>query len=188
MFDNNPSGRGLEGKTLIIFGGYGGDAFARKDFNDLYSLDLASISSEDDGTGMALWEKLEPEGDETSENPQPRPRCGHGAFIVHGCLYIHGGWSSNSQFLDMYKLPLHDAARDGDNRTGEFRWEEIKLLESLPKEVAEGAQDHPHLNPRWGHRTLVCDALPVPKVFFIFGQSGNLNETSMDHIQGRLPR
>jgi len=30
----------LIGRKLFVFGGYGGDGYARKDFNDLYSLDL----------------------------------------------------------------------------------------------------------------------------------------------------
>jgi dynein heavy chain len=28
------------GRKLFVFGGYGGDGYARRDFNDLYALDL----------------------------------------------------------------------------------------------------------------------------------------------------
>lgn len=30
----------LVGRKLFVFGGYGGDGYARRDFNDLYALDL----------------------------------------------------------------------------------------------------------------------------------------------------
>lgn len=51
----------LIGNSLIVFGGYGGPGFSRRDFNDVHVLDLST------------WEWMEIEA--TGE--QPEPRSGH---------------------------------------------------------------------------------------------------------------
>jgi dynein heavy chain, axonemal len=43
----------LVGRKVFIFGGYGGEGYARKDFNDLYALDVDTFD----------WEPIEVSGD-----------------------------------------------------------------------------------------------------------------------------
>jgi dynein heavy chain len=97
---------------MYVFGGYGGDGYARRDFNDLHVLDCYSWE----------WIALETTGD------VPPPRSGHQAVAVGTDLYVFGGWNSVEEFDDMYVLDtellewtkLHEAS--GPSSFGAPRW------------------------------------------------------------------
>ncbi|CAN0415753.1 unnamed protein product, partial [Hapterophycus canaliculatus] len=78
----------LIGNSLIVFGGYGGPGFSRRDFNDVNVLDLST------------WEWVEIEA--TGELPEPR--SGHQTVVVKDTLYLCGGWNSVQQFDDLFIL------------------------------------------------------------------------------------
>ncbi|CAM9257232.1 unnamed protein product, partial [Sphacelaria rigidula] len=82
----------LIGNSLIVFGGYGGPGFSRRDFNDVHVLD------------MSTWEWVEIEA--TGE--QPEPRSGHQVKRLQNklkdTLYVCGGWNSVQQFNDLFIL------------------------------------------------------------------------------------
>jgi dynein heavy chain len=114
---NCPEPRGAHSATLIgdrmyVFGGYGGDGYASRDFNDLHVLDCYSWE----------WIALETTGD------VPPPRSGHQAVAVGTDLYVFGGWNSVEEFDDMYVLDtellewtkLHEAS--GPSSFGAPRW------------------------------------------------------------------
>ena len=86
------------GERIYIFGGYGGSNYSRRDFNDLYTLDVRNWE----------WNKLKPTG-------SPPPRSGHQCAVVSNKLILMGGWCSSEQFDDVYCLD-----------TNSFVWEKIK--------------------------------------------------------------
>ena len=55
---------------MVVFGGYGGQGFARADFNDLYSLNLLDWS----------WKNKS----ETTHGEAPAVRSGHTANVIMG--------------------------------------------------------------------------------------------------------
>ena len=81
----------LVGDKLMVFGGYGGAGFSRRDFADLHALDLNSL----------CWEEVETGGE------GPEPRSGHQLLSVEDrVLYLMGGWNANRQFDDVHVLDL----------------------------------------------------------------------------------
>lgn len=99
------------GGSLLVFGGYGGPGYSRRDFNDLHALDLASWA----------WTKLETTGE------PPAPRSGHQAVAVKDKLYVMGGWNSMAQFHDVWVLDTADwawsqSAAGGEEAWGPQRW------------------------------------------------------------------
>eukprot|EP01041_Mallomonas_annulata_P001785 gene1785-3464_t len=91
-----PSHRGshtatLIGSQLYIFGGYGGSGYARRDFNDVSSLDLDTWE----------WKSIECTGE------VPEPRSGHQTIAVLDSLYVIGGWNSMDQFNNMFILDVN---------------------------------------------------------------------------------
>ncbi|CAM9498163.1 unnamed protein product, partial [Phaeothamnion confervicola] len=76
------------GNSLVVFGGYGGPGFSRRDFNDLHVLDLDAME----------WAEVEGAGS------VPEPRSGHQTVVVGQSLYLCGGWNSVQQFDDLYVL------------------------------------------------------------------------------------
>ena len=74
------------GDYFFFFGGYGGVGFEQRDFNDIYAVDVATLT----------WRELLPSG-----NP-PAARSGHSAVVVGSSMYIFGGWSASGQFNDMH--------------------------------------------------------------------------------------
>jgi dynein heavy chain len=80
----------IQEKYMLIFGGYGGSGYARRDFNDVNILDLESWE----------WRTIECSGD------IPEARSGHQAAAVQNNLYIIGGWNSMAQFNSIHILDL----------------------------------------------------------------------------------
>eukprot|EP00953_Heterococcus_sp_UTEX-ZZ885_P008452 5072-Heterococcus_DN1.PRE.1 len=72
--------------ALLVFGGYGGPGFSRRDYNDLHVLDL----------GTWEWREVETTGE------APDARSGHQAVVVKETMYVCGGWNSVQQFNDLY--------------------------------------------------------------------------------------
>ena len=78
--------------TLILFGGHGGSGYSRKQFNDVWLLNLDNNR----------WSNLICQG-----NP-PAPRSGHSQFCKGESLYIFGGWNNESQFNDFFMLDVEN--------------------------------------------------------------------------------
>lgn len=92
---NAPSPRGahsasLYDSELFIFGGFGGNGNSRRDFSDLFILELESMT----------WTKPFTKGS------RPAERSGHQACMVDTTLYILGGWNSTTQFNDFFLLDI----------------------------------------------------------------------------------
>lgn len=81
------------GKSVYIFGGYGGSGYSRRDLDDLLCLNYETWT----------WTKTAARG------TPPEKRCGHTACAIENKLYIIGGWSSGTQFQDIHILDV-----DGD--------------------------------------------------------------------------
>lgn len=73
---------------ILIFGGYGGIGYSRRDFNDMYALCLKTYT----------WYDVE-----TNGNP-PLARSGHQAVYAEDKLYVMGGWDTSQQFDDVFVL------------------------------------------------------------------------------------
>lgn len=82
----------LIGDQLIVFGGYGGLGYSRRDLDDLYSLNIKSLE----------WMKILAKG-----NP-PEKRSGHQAAAVGKKIFIIGGASTSTQYQDVYILDLEN--------------------------------------------------------------------------------
>jgi dynein heavy chain, axonemal len=76
------------GTQLYIFGGYGGTGFARRDFNDVTTLDFDTWE----------WRSLDCSGN------IPDARSGHQAVAVQENIFVIGGWNSLEQFKDIHIL------------------------------------------------------------------------------------
>jgi dynein heavy chain len=102
----------LAGEDVFIFGGYGGEGYARKDFNDLHALCTKSWK----------WFKLETKGE------PPKPRSGHKSVYFGGNLYVMGGWSASETFDDVHILDTRTMvwrraeSACGPESWGERRW------------------------------------------------------------------
>ena len=122
-----PTPRGAHSATLVdnlvfVFGGYGGFGYARRDFNDMYTLDL------DDYT----WAKINPKG------KAPEPRSGHTTNLVKNhdkkMLYVYGGWNSTAQFNDLCIFDIATMTWEQvDNTYGIPRWNHSACsVEAIP--------------------------------------------------------
>jgi dynein heavy chain len=78
----------LLGNFIVIFGGYGGTGYMRRDFSDMYALCVKTWQ----------WFQIEPTG------TPPKQRSGHKSVAVDGKLYIMGGWNAAEQFDDVHVL------------------------------------------------------------------------------------
>jgi len=92
---DHPCPRGSHSSVLIesfifVFGGYGGEGFARRDFNDLHVLCLKTWT----------WFEVETCG------KKPKPRSGHKSVYFDGKLYVMGGWNSVETFDDVHILDI----------------------------------------------------------------------------------
>eukprot|EP00516_Mucochytrium_quahogii_P000925 CAMPEP_0203746968 /NCGR_PEP_ID=MMETSP0098-20131031/2236_1 /ASSEMBLY_ACC=CAM_ASM_000208 /TAXON_ID=96639 /ORGANISM=" , Strain NY0313808BC1" /LENGTH=4160 /DNA_ID=CAMNT_0050635227 /DNA_START=190 /DNA_END=12669 /DNA_ORIENTATION=+ len=86
-----PPPRGGHSATVIenrmwVFGGYGGQGYSRRDFNDLYILGLDDME----------WQKVP-----AIKGPPPKPRSNHTASLVNDKIYVFGGWNATEQFSDL---------------------------------------------------------------------------------------
>lgn len=80
----------LLGSKMYVFGGYGGNAYGRADFNDVHALELRNWK----------WAEVPTEGE------KPEARSGHQACLVEQKLFVIGGWNSAKQFDDIFILDL----------------------------------------------------------------------------------
>ena len=74
------------GDKLYVFGGYGGMGYSRRDFNDVFILDI--------GDGWT-WSKVNAKG------TLPEPRSGHSGVMVNDDLVVFGGRNSATNFNDL---------------------------------------------------------------------------------------
>lgn len=108
-----PSPRGSHSAVLIddnvwVFGGYGGTGYQRHDFNDLYRLNIPAMA----------WTKV----DAPAGTPVPAPRSGHVAVASRSKMLVHGGWSSASQFNDLWAFDTEALAWSRVGASGPSRW------------------------------------------------------------------
>lgn len=99
----------IQGNKMLIFGGYGGSGYTRKDFNDVMALDLATWQ----------WETVPCAGE------VPDARSGHQGVVVKDQLFIMGGWNSITQFADLYVLDIKSWVWSKPSVGGDFgppRW------------------------------------------------------------------
>jgi dynein heavy chain len=120
--------------TIILCGGHGGMGYQRRPFNDAWMLNLDNDR----------WAELACQG-----NP-PAPRSGHASFAKDGCVYVFGGWNSESQFNDLFML-------DVENKD----WSDLDLAWSVP---------------RWNMALQLVEAIPSWRVFVFGGSSDRLGE------------
>jgi hypothetical protein len=74
---------------LVVFGGYGGQGYARQDFNDLHALSLSSWK----------WRNCDAHG------TGPEVRSGHTSSVILGrWMFVIGGWNASTQFQDVHVL------------------------------------------------------------------------------------
>jgi dynein heavy chain len=108
-----PAPRGAHTCTLVdtqlyIFGGYGGQGFARRDFNDMSILDIETWE----------WQAVEITGE-----VHPEPRSGHQAVAVLNDIYVLGGWNSMQQFGNTYIFNIDTKEwTKSETSFGEARW------------------------------------------------------------------
>jgi len=122
----------LHENSVVLFGGHGGISYQRKAFNDTWILNLDN----------ARWTELACHG-----NPPPA-RSGHESFSKDGCVFIFGGWNTESQFNDLFMLDI-------ENKD----WSDVDLSWSVP---------------RWNCSLQVVEAIPSWRVF-LFGGTADVN-------------
>jgi dynein heavy chain len=71
---------------MYIFGGYGGQGYSRRDFDDLYALNVDDLE----------WTKIYPKG------KVPQRRSGHQSCAVDTRMFVFGGWNCAAQFNDLH--------------------------------------------------------------------------------------
>ena len=103
---------------LYVFGGYGGCGYSRRDFNDMYSLDLHSFE----------WQKTKCAG------KIPEARSGHTSCVVDKQIYLFGGWNSLVQFNDLYIFDAQSVTwQQSDVSFGPPRWNHSACaVEAIP--------------------------------------------------------
>lgn len=76
---------------MVVFGGYGGVGYQRKDFNDLYRLHIPTMS----------WAKTDPA---SITGEPPAARSGHVAMTCKKLMLVFGGWSATAQYNDLWSF------------------------------------------------------------------------------------
>ena len=120
-----PSPRGghtavLIGKSIYVFGGYGGSGYQRRDFDDLYTLNVDSFA----------WERLD-----RAVGTVPERRSGHSAHAVRDNMVVYGGWNATQQFNDLVVLSTRDLVwtRVEQGAFGDPRWNHAAVsIEAVP--------------------------------------------------------
>ena len=114
---DGPCPRGSHSSALVedaifIFGGYGGNGYSRKDFNDIHVLCTKTWN----------WYELDTKGD------SPQPRSGHKSVYFEGKFYVMGGWNAVETFDDIHILDIESMtwtradSACGPESWGEYRW------------------------------------------------------------------
>ena len=75
---------------VVVFGGYGGTGYMRRDFSDLHALCLDNWQ----------WLNL------TTNGSTPKDRSGHKSVAFDSKLYVMGGWNTADQFDDVHVLDI----------------------------------------------------------------------------------
>ena len=121
---------------VYIFGGHGGVGYSRKAFNDMHFIDCDTFE----------WTRVETKGS------APEPRGGHiaGRLPKTSKIFVQGGWSSISQYSNIFVFDFDDNA-----------WTELNINFDTP---------------RWNHCGLVIPALPHWKLFLFGGSSAYFEE------------
>ena len=76
------------GSRLFIYGGYGGEGYGRRDFDDLCILNIQDMT----------WDTP------VTKGTPPGKRSGHQASAVGSRMYIFGGWDSHIKYNDLFIL------------------------------------------------------------------------------------
>ena len=105
---NAPCPRGghtavLYGDKMLVFGGFGGHGFERKDLNDLFAYDV----------NQGTWKAIETSGE------SPDPRSEHVAATLGDTMVIYGGCSSRTSFSDVWSLDCQS-----------YTWSKVNLNDS----------------------------------------------------------
>jgi dynein heavy chain len=122
-----PSPRGAHAACLVdnilyVMGGYGGVGYSRRDFNDLYALNLEDFQ----------WTKV------ATKNKSPTTRSGHSAVAVmkggEKFIYVFGGWNADKQFSDLWILDIETFSWNlTDAKLGSARWNHACVsVEAIP--------------------------------------------------------
>jgi dynein heavy chain, axonemal len=106
--DNNadaPTPRGAHSACLVgshvwVFGGYGGQGFSRRDFNDAFKFSIETMA----------WEAVG-----TVSGEPPEERSGHAALATQDSMFVFGGWNATCRFNDLWCL-----------QTDTLTWEKIE--------------------------------------------------------------
>ncbi|CAE7455231.1 ODA11, partial [Symbiodinium sp. KB8] len=140
---------------MLVFGGYGGSGFSRKDFNDLYSLNCQTWE----------WQKIKCKGQ------IPEPRSSHSAAVNEEQMLVFGGWNAQRQFSDIHVL-----------NTNKRTWSSVDVSCLVLTPVDVDVVDTTMVVPRWSHKTVSVMAIPDWKVFLFGGCAGDLADTQA--VQG----
>lgn len=120
-----PSPRGghssvLIGRLVYVFGGYGGSGYQRRDFDDLYTLNVDTF----------VWERLD-----RAVGTLPERRSGHSAHAVRDAMLVYGGWNATQQFNDLCVLSTRDLvwSKVEQGTFGDPRWNHAAVsIEAVP--------------------------------------------------------
>ena len=133
----------LVGTTLVVFGGYGGNGYARRDFNDVALFDLEGQE----------WIKVP-----AIQGKAPEARSGHTASNHNNTsIFYFGGWNAGRQFNDLHILELGNLSNGIDNDV-KFAWSNPDITMGLP---------------RWGHSGCSVKAIPNWRMFIFGGANSN---------------
>lgn len=140
-WENAPAPRAAHTATMVgekmwVFGGYGGVGYSRRDLDDLHSLDVSTWT----------WQRV------IAKGTAPEKRSGHQACAVEDKLYIFGGYSSVTQFDDVYFLDLS---------------QEPPVWNVVASSL---------YSPLWSHAACSVVAIPTWKIFVFGGVSGSISD------------
>ncbi len=154
----------LVGRKLYVFGGYGGEGFAREDFNDLYALDIetfewervhpvstASSSSSSSSSGSEAVAVDADDAASSASGQTPAPRSGHTLVAVQHQLVLMGGWNATTEFSDVHVFDTVARA-----------WSRV---DAASEPDAWGGA-------RWNHVAVAVASVPHWKVFVFGGNRG----------------
>ena len=106
------------GDHMWIFGGYGGQGYSRKDFNDIFVFDMENRQ----------WIKPP-----DIKGAPPKPRSGHSATVVEDTIIMYGGWSASEQFADICILDTDNLTWSTIESYSEPRWRHTVFgVEAIP--------------------------------------------------------
>jgi len=106
------------GNKMWVIGGYGGESFARKDWNDVHVFDLETLQ----------WERPP-----LLKGFAPEPRTGHSAVGADDKIVIFGGWNATEQFSDMFILETSLMSWTRVQTSLSSRWDHVSChIKAIP--------------------------------------------------------